>query len=88
MATPHLGSESASGSTLDIVSRVVSVFTETDLALVSHLRRDSEWLEQQLAQYKSISADFHTVFLYEVYKTKIHSGRSEIVDHLQKLADV
>ena len=87
MATPHLGSESASRTILQVIIRVVSTFTETDGPLISHLKHDSQWLEQQLSKYKSISGDFDTVFLYEVYKTNIYPSRIEVVNHFKILSN-
>ncbi|KAL9103273.1 MAG: hypothetical protein Q9163_001675 [Psora crenata] len=67
MGTPHQGSGSALMGKLLV--NVASVFVTADDRLLKHLEDNSEWLQQQLGQYGSISGDFVTKFAYEVYKT-------------------
>ena len=77
MGTPHQG---GSGVQLGkILINVASVFVAADDKLVKHLERDSEWLQQQLGQFGSISGEFVTKFAYEVYKTPTALGQSIMV---------
>jgi hypothetical protein len=46
---------------------------------LKHLSSQSEWLQDQLADYNSISKDFHTKFIYEMMRTKLTRGDSQIV---------
>lgn len=62
-----------------ILINVASVFVAADDKLVKHLERDSEWLQQQNGQFGSISGDFVTKFVYEVYKTRTALGQSIMV---------
>ncbi|OCK78308.1 TPR-like protein [Lepidopterella palustris CBS 459.81] len=69
MGTPHLGVSSAEiGENL---VKVASVFIPANSKLLEHLRRDSEFLREQLLQYGPISTDFETVYFYEAYATKV-----------------
>ena len=72
MGTPHQGS---SGVRLgELMLNVASMFMTANKRIVQHLERDSEWLQQQLAQYAPISGDFITKFAFEIYPTPIAVG--------------
>lgn len=78
--TPHQGTESASCG--KVIVNVASIFQHTSIAILEHLEKDSEWLEMQLEQYKSISLEFFTIFCFESYPTPIPAGRSMMVSSL------
>jgi hypothetical protein len=77
LGTPHQGTDKASWG--EILVSVASVFIHTNQNLLQHLGRDSEWLQQQLVQFASISNDFVTKFGYEAYPTPIAAGKSVLV---------
>jgi hypothetical protein len=52
-----------------------------DNQLLQHLERDSEWLQQQLRQYRPISGDFVTKFAFEEYATPTVLRRSILVSY-------
>lgn len=62
-----------------LLVNVASVFVAADDRLMKHLKRDSEWLQQQLGQYGPISGDFVTKFAYEEYETPTALGHSIMV---------
>ena len=69
MGTPHQGgSEVHLG---ELMLNVASIFGTTNDRVLQHLKRDSEWLQQQLSQYAPISRDFITKFAYETLRTPI-----------------
>lgn len=68
MGTPHRG-----------LANAAALFVAADDRILRHLKKDSEWLQQQLSQYAPISGDFVTKFGFEVYKTRIRFGRSIMV---------
>jgi hypothetical protein len=77
MRTPHQG---VSGVALGrLLVNIASVFVPTDDRLLRHLKRDSEWLQQQLGQYGPISSEFVTKFAYEEYLTPTVLGHSIMV---------
>ena len=43
-----------------------------------HLEANSEWLQQQLEQYKPISKDFQTIFCYETRGTRVNGVLKEV----------
>ena len=65
--TPHHGGNGVSLGKL--VANVVSIVHDTNKALLDHLKKDSESLEQQLEQYTLIADQFVTKFCYETVKT-------------------
>ncbi|KAL1634772.1 hypothetical protein SLS56_002174 [Neofusicoccum ribis] len=74
LGTPHQG---ANGVTLaKIAARVISVYEKTNDIVLKHLEQHSEWLNDQMEQYKAISSDFDTKFCFEAYETPIAAGRS------------
>lgn len=77
MGTPHQG---GSGVHLgELMLNVASIFVPTNNAILQHLERDSEWLQQQLGQYAPISSDFVTIFAYEIFPTPVVLGRTIMV---------
>jgi hypothetical protein len=78
MGSPHQG---AAGVHLgELVLRIASIFIATDRKVVKHIKLGSEWLEQQLQQYASISQDFVTKFAYETLPTtSIAMGKKILV---------
>ncbi|KAK4451012.1 hypothetical protein QBC34DRAFT_459505 [Podospora aff. communis PSN243] len=77
MGTPHQGSNAADlGSFL---VNVASMFVPTNDRILKHLKRDSEWLQQQLGQFGPISRDFVTKFEYESYETPTRGPSISIV---------
>ncbi|KAK1768311.1 hypothetical protein QBC33DRAFT_370839 [Phialemonium atrogriseum] len=77
MGTPHQG---ANGVQLGrLLMNVASLLVATDDRILKHLKRDSEWLQQQLSQYAPISGDFVTKFGFEEYETPTAFGRSIMV---------
>lgn len=80
MGTPHQG---GNGVRLgQFLANITSLFIAADDHLLQHLKRDSEWLQQQLGQYGPISGDFVTKFAYEEYKTSTAFGHSIMVSNL------
>jgi hypothetical protein len=72
MGTPHQG---VSGAQLrKLIGRDIH-----DDRLMRQLKRDSEWLQQQLGQYGPISGDFVTKFAFEVDPTRTVLGQSIMV---------
>jgi hypothetical protein len=80
--TPHQGTESASWG--KVVVNVASIFRHTSTAILEHLEKNSEWLEIQLEQYKSISSEVFTLFCFESYPTPLPAGRSMMVSSLNE----
>ncbi|OAL46213.1 hypothetical protein IQ07DRAFT_603591 [Pyrenochaeta sp. DS3sAY3a] len=75
--TPHQGTDSASWG--KVLMNVVSIFQHTSTSLLTHLERDSEWLQIQLEQYNSISSDVFTIFCFESYPTPLFTGGSIMI---------
>lgn len=72
MGTPHSGSPIASlGQTL---ANIASIFGQTDDRLLKHLTLNSEFLQQQLDQYKNISSEYRTLFVYETLQIRTPKG--------------
>lgn len=80
MGTPHQGGNGVQFG--KFLVNVASVFVAADDRILKHLERDSEWLQQQLGQYSSISGDFKTKFAFEAYETPTAFGHSIMVRHL------
>jgi len=76
MGTPHQGGEGVAWGKRLV--NVASIFVKTNDKLLNILERDSEILQQQLAQYNSISGDFETKFAYET-KATLAFGKAVIV---------
>ncbi|KAI5456651.1 hypothetical protein BGZ63DRAFT_395954 [Mariannaea sp. PMI_226] len=77
MGTPHHGGNGVQLGRL--VANVASLFLEADDHILRHLEMDSEWLQQQSAQYSLIASEFVTKFAYEEYKTPTVLGRKILV---------
>lgn len=77
MGTPHQGGSGVQFGKLLV--NVASVFVAADNRLLKNLEQNSEWLQQQLAQYSLISSGFVTKFAYEVYETPTVMGHSFMV---------
>jgi hypothetical protein len=77
MGTPHQGGEGVAWGKRLV--NVASIFVKTNDKLLNILERDSEILQQQLAQYNSISGDFETKFAYETKATPLALGKAMIV---------
>lgn len=75
--TPHQGTESASWG--KVLVNVASIFQHTSTAILEHLEKDSEWLETQLEQYKSISSEIFTIFCFESFPTPLPARNSMMV---------
>jgi hypothetical protein len=77
MGTPHQG---GNGVQLGrILANLASLVVAANDGLLKHLERDSEWLQQQLGQYASISNDFVTKYAFEEYATPTLLGRKIMV---------
>lgn len=80
MGTPHQG---GNGVLLgESIIKLASIFVTADSKILKHLKRDSEWLQQQLGQYAPISGDFVTKFAYEMFPTPIALGKKIMVSIL------
>ncbi|KAH0535996.1 hypothetical protein FGG08_007113 [Glutinoglossum americanum] len=77
MGTPHQGGEGVAWG--QRLVNVASIFVNTNDKLLSVLERDSETLQNQLAQYTSISTDFVTKFAFETYPTPLVFGKALMV---------
>lgn len=77
MGTPHQGGNGVQlGRAL---VNIASIFVAADDRILKHLERDSEWLQQQLGQYGTISSEFVTKFAYETYETRTQLGHKILV---------
>ena len=77
MGAPHQGSDGV--NLAEQILKVASIFLRADDRVLKHLKRDSEWLQQQLGQYGPISGEFVTKFAYETYPTQIALGKAMMV---------
>lgn len=59
-----------------IAANIVSLYEKTNDSALKHLEQHSEWLNDQLEQYKAISSDFDTKFCFEAYETPMFAGRT------------
>jgi len=72
LGTPHQGAED-----VNLVVRLLeiqSIYSPTNITVMKHLERDSEFLQAQLGMYASNSYRFETKVFYEVYATPIVGG--------------
>lgn len=68
MRTPHQGGNGiALGQAL---VNTASIFIKADDWTLKLLKRDSEYLQEQLVRYASISGQFVTKFAYETYQLR------------------
>jgi len=77
MGTPHQGGEGVAWGKRLI--DVASIFIKTNDKLLNILEQNSEFLQQQLGQYNSISGDFETKFAFETKATLLPFGKTMIV---------
>ncbi|KAH8669617.1 hypothetical protein BGZ60DRAFT_38520 [Tricladium varicosporioides] len=77
MGTPHQGGEGVAWGKRLI--NVASIFVNTNNKLLNILENESEFLQQQLGQYNSISGDFETKFAYETKPTPLVLGKAILV---------
>ena len=77
LGTPHQGTQSAEFA--HILLNIQAVTGPVNDALLKHLSRNSEALEQQLSQFLSISKDFVIKFGFEAYPTKLGGGLRDLV---------
>lgn len=63
--TPHLSTDLGKETMIALLERIVTTFRKVDDNLLDNLKRDSEWLQQNQAQYVGISSNFDTLFFYE-----------------------
>lgn len=75
--TPHLGTRGIQAG--KILANIGSVVAHTNTKVMRNLEEDSEWLQMQLGQYRSISNDFVTKFYYETLRTPLPLGGSKMV---------
>ena len=74
LGTPHQGSPKATWA--EVLTHVISITYVTNSTIVKHLHAHSEWLEDQIRDYKAISGNFDTKFCFESYPTQLKSGVS------------
>ena len=72
LGTPRQGTDSVDLALL--LLQIQSIYSQTNEVALTHLRRDSEFLQEQLFQYESISGNFDTKVFYEMYPTPIPGG--------------
>ncbi|CAG9955489.1 unnamed protein product [Clonostachys rosea f. rosea IK726] len=77
MGTPHQGGNGVQLGQLLV--NVASLFMAANDHILQHLKRDSEWLQQQLGQYGPISNEFITKYAYEEYETSTALGHKIMV---------
>jgi hypothetical protein len=63
LGTPHQGGNGVVIGKL--VANIATIALHTNTALLDHLVKKSEWLKQQLDQYKFLADQFDTKFCYE-----------------------
>ena len=79
LGTPHQGTQSA--ELASILLNIQAITRPVNDALVKHLSRNSEALEQQLSQFVSISKDFVIKFGFETYPTPYFGGFRGLVSY-------
>ena len=79
LGTPHQGAEHVELASL--IFNILSIYSETNDTILQDLQSNSKALQQQLDQYTSISHKYETKFCYEMYETKLFSGKSMKVCH-------
>jgi hypothetical protein len=77
LGTPHQGAENVDLGLL--LLQIQSIYSNTNNVVLKHLRRDSELLQAQLAQYAGISRNFNTKFFFEAYPTSLPGGMQSVV---------
>ncbi|KAF8526961.1 hypothetical protein BU17DRAFT_61934 [Hysterangium stoloniferum] len=77
LGTPHQGSDAA-----DLALRlyhILSIIRGTNVMVLQHLTKNSEALQDLLADYNSISDLYSTLFCYESYDTPMPGGFSKMI---------
>jgi len=69
LGTPHQGSSAADLGQL--ILRILSLHSPTNVLVAKHLGPNSEKLQEQLSRYQPISGSFDTRFFYEAYETPL-----------------
>ena len=82
LGTPHQGTQSAEFG--HILLNIQAITRPVNDALLKHLSRNSEALEQQLSQFVSISKDFVIKFAFETYSTYLAGGFKNLVSFFFK----
>ena len=82
LGTPHQGTKSA--ELASILLNIQAITSPVNDALVKHLSRNSEALEQQLSQFVSISNDFVIKFGFETYPTYLGGVFRDLVSPKKK----
>lgn len=77
LGTPHQGANGVSLAKL--AANIVSLHEMTNDSALRHLEQHSEWLNDQLEQYKAIGSGFDTKFCFEAYETRVLAGHSIMV---------
>jgi hypothetical protein len=72
LGTPHQGANGVDLATL--LLGIQSIYSETNDVVLRDLRSHSPALQQQLAQYSTISSKYDTRFFFEVYETVLFGG--------------
>ncbi|KAF8510479.1 hypothetical protein BU17DRAFT_98101 [Hysterangium stoloniferum] len=70
LATPHQANQ---------LLKLASPYNQTNNILLKHMISSSEWSQQQLSSYNTISADFHTKFFHETLPTVLPDKSSQII---------
>ena len=86
LGTPHQGTQSAEFAS--ILLNIQAITRPVNDALLKHLSRNSEALEQQLSQFVSISKDFIIKFGFETYPTYLGGGFRDLVSSIEKIRRV
>ena len=81
LGTPHQGTRGAEFAS--ILLNIQKITRPVNDALVKHLWRNSEALEQQLSQFVSISKDIVIKFGFETYPTYLGGGFKDLVSFLK-----
>lgn len=77
MGVPHQGGQ---GVTMGkVLLNIAKVQGHTTNNLLKHLEKQSESLQQQISEFKSISQDSDIKFAYETLPTPIFAGKAMVV---------
>jgi hypothetical protein len=71
MATPHFGSELVDNVVVEVFSRAMSIWKDTDRKLLQQLGTDSHSLREQHKAYIKICPRFNTTLFYEGKGVKV-----------------
>jgi hypothetical protein len=67
--TPHSGGNGVSLGEIGL--KILSLYHNTNDKVLKHLQPHSEWLMDQVENFKNISKDFQIIFCYETLKTPL-----------------